>query len=91
MRHGTCSAPARPADGVAVPRCGCIRGVEPPSDAGDARDSALLRDLAAAYDVDVEYWDWQGNLTPISDASLRAVLAAFDVDADDRRRVSGRA
>ena len=55
----------------------------------------MLRELATAFDVDVEYWDWRGNLTPISDSTLRAVLAAFGVDAataqacraalDDRR------
>ncbi len=49
-----------------------------------------LRELAAAYDVEVEYWDWQGNRASIGDGTLRAVLAAFGVDAssDEACRVA---
>ncbi len=44
-------------------------------------DADLLRELAAEYGVDAEYWDWRGDLQPVSADTLRAVLAAFEVDA----------
>ena len=42
-----------------------------------------LRDLAAAYGIDVEFWDWQGTRRQVADATLIAVLAAFGVVAAD--------
>ncbi|MCW2597772.1 MAG: 4-alpha-glucanotransferase [Jatrophihabitans sp.] len=50
-----------------------MRHVEPAPDA--------LRDLAAAYAIDTEYWDWQGQAQSVTASTLRAVLQAFDVDA----------
>ncbi len=40
-----------------------------------------LRELADSYGVDTEYYDWRGEHRIVSADSLRAVLAAFDVDA----------
>ncbi|HEV7205030.1 MAG TPA: 4-alpha-glucanotransferase [Jatrophihabitans sp.] len=37
--------------------------------------------LAAAFAVDTEYYDWQGRHQLVGDATLIAVLAAFEVDA----------
>jgi len=43
--------------------------------------SESLQSLAGAYGVDTEYYDWQGHPRVVGEATLRAVLAAFDVDA----------
>lgn len=40
-----------------------------------------LSELATAFGVDVEYLDWQGEHCTVPAATLRAVLAAMDVDA----------
>ena len=40
-----------------------------------------LHELAAAYGVAVDYWDWQGRHVVVSTETLVAVLAALDVDA----------
>ena len=40
-----------------------------------------LRELATAYGVAVEYWDWRNQHVQVSDQTLVAVLAALDVDA----------
>ncbi len=40
-----------------------------------------LRELATAYGVAVEYWDWRNQHVRVSDQTLIAVLAALDVDA----------
>ncbi len=40
-----------------------------------------LRELAAAYGVATEYWDWRGEHVEVAPATLTAVLAALDVDA----------
>jgi 4-alpha-glucanotransferase len=45
--------------------------------------SAALAELARAYDVSTEYWDWQGRHVLVSASTIRAVLAAFDVRAAD--------
>ncbi|MEO9139910.1 MAG: 4-alpha-glucanotransferase [Jatrophihabitans sp.] len=49
----------------------------------DARSS--LHALASAYGVDTEYHDWQGEHVHVPDSTLRAVLAALDVDAGTPR------
>ena len=36
-----------------------------------------LRQRAAAYGIDVAYWDWQGRETTVSDETLAAILAAL--------------
>ena len=55
--------------------CGWIDRV-PPAASDDA-----LRTLAAAYGVDTEYHDWRGQPRVVEPDTLRAVLAALDVDA----------
>ena len=41
----------------------------------------LVRELAAAYDVATDYWDWQGRHVAVATDTLVAVLRALDVDA----------
>ncbi|MEZ5091221.1 MAG: 4-alpha-glucanotransferase [Nocardioides sp.] len=40
-----------------------------------------LQELAQRYGVGTDYWDWQGQHTTVSVATVQAVLAAFGVDA----------
>lgn len=40
-----------------------------------------LADLARAYGVATDYWDWQGRHVTVSAETIEAVLAALDVDA----------
>src|SRR5665647_3361398 len=40
-----------------------------------------LRDLAELYQISTEFWDWKGHHSEVDDASVIAVLSAFDVDA----------
>lgn len=42
---------------------------------------AALRELASSHGVDAFYWDWQGVRHAVENQTLRAVLAAFGVDA----------
>jgi 4-alpha-glucanotransferase len=51
----------------------------------EAPPSPALAELAKAYDVSTEYWDWQGRHVLVSAGTIRAVLAAFDVDTSDDR------
>jgi 4-alpha-glucanotransferase len=46
-----------------------------------SKDADALRSLANAFGVDTEFHDWHGELRVVSDETLRAVLAALDVDA----------
>ena len=50
-------------------------------DEGADRLGPELADLAAAYGVATEYWDWRGNHVEVARATIVAVLAALDVDA----------
>jgi 4-alpha-glucanotransferase len=43
----------------------------------------LLRELASAYGVATDYWDWQGRHDAVATETMVAVLAALDVDAAD--------
>lgn len=45
--------------------------------------SQILAELARAYGVATEYWGWHGNHVSVGADTIRAVLAAFDVDASD--------
>jgi 4-alpha-glucanotransferase len=45
-----------------------------------------LAELAAAYGVATDYWDWQGRHVIVSDDTVRAVLRALGVDADHPAR-----
>lgn len=49
---------------------------------------ASLAELAHAYSVATEFWDWQGNHTQVSADAIRAVLSALDVDASTEESVS---
>ena len=40
-----------------------------------------LRDLAELYQISTEFWDWKGHHSEVDDASVIAVLSAFDIDA----------
>lgn len=43
--------------------------------------SPSLTDLARQVGIATEFWDWQGRHTQVSAESIRAVLAALDIDA----------
>jgi 4-alpha-glucanotransferase len=58
--------PAEPAPGVLDPR-----GPAP----------SQLVELAQAYGVATEFWDWQGRHVRVSTATITGVLAALDVEA----------
>jgi 4-alpha-glucanotransferase len=49
----------------------------------DDRTAALVRELAAEFGVATEFWDWRGEQVQVDAETLRAVLAAFDVDCSD--------
>jgi len=46
-----------------------------------------LSQLAQAYGVANEFWDWQGNHRPVSAQTVRAVLQALGVDAGDEATI----
>src|SRR5215207_5978347 len=46
-----------------------------------AEPSPELRELAQAYGVGTEYWDWRGRRIPVSEETIVAVLTALGVDA----------
>jgi 4-alpha-glucanotransferase len=45
--------------------------------------SPQLTELAEAYGVATEFWDWQGRHVEVPEATVVAVLRALDVDATD--------
>ncbi len=42
-----------------------------------------LRELAEAFGIATEFWDWQGRHTSVTSSTIAAVLSAFEVDAAD--------
>jgi 4-alpha-glucanotransferase len=48
-----------------------------------------LRDLCELYQISTEFWDWKGHHTEVDDASVIAVLSAFDVDASTPEKARG--
>lgn len=48
-----------------------------------ALSSPALSQLAEAFGIATEFWDWKGRLTEITDATVIAILAGMDVDASD--------
>jgi 4-alpha-glucanotransferase len=50
--------------------------------------SAQLVELARAYGVATEYWDWLGEHVTVSPSTIRAVLAALGVDASTDEAVA---
>jgi 4-alpha-glucanotransferase len=57
--------------------------VEDTGDTAEEPAESALVELAHAYGIATEYWDWQGQHVRVADDTLRAVLAALDVDAGD--------
>lgn len=53
-----------------------------------AAPRATLQDLAHAYGVATEFWDWQGNHVRVSDESIKAVLEALDVPCADQKQIA---
>lgn len=54
-------------------------------------DDALTEDLiqlAHAYGIATEFWDWQGHHVDVSPATIRAVLGALEVDTSDATAVA---
>jgi 4-alpha-glucanotransferase len=45
-----------------------------------------LAELASAYGVQTEYWDWQGRHVEVSDDTLSAILTALGADVADPAR-----
>ena len=41
----------------------------------------VLADLAAAFGISTEFWDWKGRLTEVSDSTVVGILAGMGVDA----------
>ncbi|MGB7449506.1 MAG: 4-alpha-glucanotransferase [Ornithinimicrobium sp.] len=48
-----------------------------------------LNDLAQAYGVATEFWDWQGRHRPVTVETVRAVLDALGVQAHDDAQTAG--
>ncbi len=42
---------------------------------------AALRELAEAYGIAIEFWDWQGQHVAVTADTIIKVLEALDVDA----------
>ncbi len=42
-----------------------------------------LAELAEAFGIATEFWDWKGRLTEVTDDTVIAILAGMDVDATD--------
>ena len=47
---------------------------------GGVTEVDVLAELAAAYGVATEYWDWQGRHALVAEATLVGVLSALGVD-----------
>jgi 4-alpha-glucanotransferase len=67
-----------------------LTAVPPTADAlgAVAPPSAKLVELAHAYGVATEYWDWRGEHTIVPRSTIVTVLAALDVAADDEEAIS---
>ena len=53
-----------------------------------ALSNPLLYELADAFGIATEFWDWKGRRTEIDDETLVAILASMDVDASDPGRAA---
>jgi 4-alpha-glucanotransferase len=58
-----------------------FRPVQPGGEPADETLTPALVELAHAYGVATEFWDWQGRHTTVPRTTILAVLAALDVDA----------
>jgi len=78
-------APAHAAAGTAAPAAATATAVLE----RDAEDlSPALVDLAHAYGVATEFWDWRGEHSTVPRSTIEAVLRALDVDASSEAAVS---
>lgn len=48
-----------------------------------ALSNPFLTELASAFGIATEFWDWKGRLTEVTDETVIAILAGMDVDASD--------
>ncbi|MCC6495701.1 MAG: 4-alpha-glucanotransferase [Propionibacteriaceae bacterium] len=48
-----------------------------------ALSNQFLSELAAAFGIATEFWDWKGRLTEVTDETVIAILAGMDVDASE--------
>ncbi|MGC3955950.1 MAG: 4-alpha-glucanotransferase [Propionicimonas sp.] len=53
-----------------------------------ALSNPFLYELAAAFGIATEFWDWKGRRTEIDDETMVAILASMDVDASDPERAA---
>ncbi|MDQ7993895.1 MAG: 4-alpha-glucanotransferase [Propionicimonas sp.] len=53
-----------------------------------ALSNPLLYELAAAFGIATEFWDWKGRHTTIDDDTMVSILASMDVDAADPERAA---
>ena len=53
-----------------------------------ALSNPMLYELAAAFGIATEFWDWKGRHTTIDDETMVGILASMDVDASDPDRAA---
>jgi 4-alpha-glucanotransferase len=53
-----------------------------------ALSNPQLADLADAFGIATEFWDWKGRLTEVTDETVIAILAGMDVDAADPEKAA---
>ena len=53
-----------------------------------ALSNFFLSELAAAFGIATEFWDWKGRLTEVTDETVIAILRAMDVDASDPEKAA---
>jgi 4-alpha-glucanotransferase len=62
-------------------------GTAGPGNDAAAPPSSRLIELAHAYGVATEFWDWRGNHVPVPTSTIVAVLRALDVDTSTPQAV----
>ncbi|MBA3020693.1 4-alpha-glucanotransferase [Propionicimonas sp.] len=53
-----------------------------------ALSNPFLAELADAFGIATEFWDWKGRLTEVTDETVIAILAGMDVDAADPHKAA---
>jgi 4-alpha-glucanotransferase len=53
-----------------------------------ALSSPFLAELADAFGIATEFWDWKGRPTEVTDETVIAILAGMDVDAGDPEKAA---
>jgi 4-alpha-glucanotransferase len=53
-----------------------------------ALSNSFLAELADAFGIATEFWDWKGRLTEVTDETVIAILAGMDVDAADPEKAA---